>query len=56
MNCACSALNCRKVIKSIDKLPKDFFSKYFPLIPDYFQKIFIKNYIKSNEKIQRKQK
>ncbi len=49
MDCACGASKCRKVIKSIDKLPKDFFSKYFPLIPAYFQKIFMKNYIKNNK-------
>ena len=49
MPCSCNSPKCRKIIKSIDKLPKDFFIKYFPFIPKYFQKVFIKNYIKENK-------
>ena len=49
MPCNCGAKDCRKVIKSIDKLPADYFAKYFPLIPRYFQKIFIKTYIKEHK-------
>jgi len=49
MPCACGAKECRKVIKSIDKLPADYFAKYFPFIPKYFQMIFIKNYIKEHK-------
>lgn len=49
MNCLCDYEKCRKIIKSVDKLPKDFFIKYFPFIPKYFQRIFISNYIKNNK-------
>jgi hypothetical protein len=49
MNCSCDYKNCRKVIKSIDKLPKDFFDKYLPFIPKYFQGIYLENYIKNNK-------
>lgn len=48
MPCSCGSKNCRRTIKSVDELPKDFFSKYFPLIPNYFQKVFFKKYIKNN--------
>lgn len=50
MECNCGSDNCRKVIKSIDKLPMDYFLKYFPYIPNFFQKVFIEKYIKDNEK------
>jgi len=49
MECSCSSPKCRKVIKSIDKLPADYFTKYFPNIPKYFQKIFFKKYIKNHK-------
>lgn len=48
MLCSCSSPKCRKVIQSVDKLPVDFFVKYFPLIPKYFQKVFFRNYIKGD--------
>jgi len=46
MPCSCSSKKCRKIIRSIDQLPIEYFSKYFPYIPKYFQKIFFRNYIK----------
>jgi hypothetical protein len=49
MPCGCGEKTGRKIIKSIYKLPADYFEKYFPFIPKYFQKIFIKNYIKEHK-------
>ena len=41
MNCVCGEPNCRKIIRSIQFLPKKTFEKYLPYIPSYFQKIYI---------------
>jgi len=49
MPCSCGSKSCRKIIRSVDKLPIDFFDKYFPFIPKYFQKVFFKNYIKNHK-------
>lgn len=49
MQCSCSSPDCRKIIRSVDKLPKDFFLKYFPFIPRYFQRVFLSNYINKNK-------
>lgn len=48
MNCSCNAKDCRKIIKSIEKLPKNFYQRYFPYIPMYFQKVYIEKYISEN--------
>ncbi len=47
MPCLCGADNCRKLIRSIEHLPSDVFKKHFPNIPRYFQKVYIRHYIKS---------
>jgi len=47
MKCACGASNCRKLIRSIESVPTDVFKKHFPNIPRYFQKRYIRHYIKS---------
>ena len=49
MPCSCGTTDCRRVIRSIDKLPRSVFEKYFPNIPRYFQNIFIKKYIEKNK-------
>jgi|SRR3989344_75665 len=41
--CRCGSKKCRKVIKSIQFLPKNTFNKYLPYIPEYFQKVYIKH-------------
>lgn len=40
MNCHCGSKNCRKVIRSIQFLPKATYNKYMPYIPTYFQKVY----------------
>lgn len=49
MPCHCDSKNCRKMIRSINELPVDFFDKYFPFIPKYFQRVFIKKYIENHK-------
>ncbi len=49
MTCSCGSKKCRKVIKSVEKLPVDFFEQYFPFIPEFFQKVFFNNYINAKD-------
>jgi uncharacterized protein len=42
MNCSCGSSNCRKVIRSIQFLPKKIFESYLPYIPKYFRKVYYK--------------
>lgn len=38
MSCHCGSKNCRGVVESIIKLPKNDFERYMPFIPTYFKK------------------
>ena len=40
MPCSCGANNCRKIVKSIQYLPENYFKKYLPFVPRYFQKVY----------------
>ena len=40
MNCNCGSKNCRKVIRSIQFLPKKIYNKYTPYVPTYFMKVY----------------
>jgi hypothetical protein len=48
MTCSCGEENCRKTIKSIEKLPINFFASYYPYIPSYFEKVYFEKYISEN--------
>ncbi|MEK7140373.1 MAG: SET domain-containing protein-lysine N-methyltransferase [Patescibacteria group bacterium] len=39
MRCHCGARNCRKIIRSVQFLPKRQYQKYLPWVPTYFQKL-----------------
>lgn len=43
MECNCRNKNCRKLIKSIQHLPKKLIKKYTPFIPTYFMKVYNKS-------------
>ena len=47
MKCACNTPTCRKIIRSIEYVPTEVFRKHFPNVPRYFQKRYIRHYIKS---------
>lgn len=47
--CKCGYKHCRKIIRSIQFLPKNIFNKYMPYIPNFFKKEYIK-YNKQYEK------
>lgn len=42
MKCNCGKKNCRKIIKSVQFLPKKLFKKYQPFIPEFLQKQYLK--------------
>lgn len=44
MNCNCGSKNCRKIIRSIQFLPKKTYLKYNPYIPTYFMQIYKKDH------------
>ncbi len=44
MDCHCGKLGCRKVIRSVQFLPKDIFKRYLPFVPAYFKKLYIESH------------
>lgn len=42
MKCKCGSEKCRKVIRSIQYLPKKIYNKYDPHMPTYFKKVYQK--------------
>ena len=40
MRCNCGAKNCRKIIRSIQSLPRAVYTSYTPYVPTYFQKLY----------------
>jgi len=47
MPCFCKEAICRKVIRSIQTVPTDVFKRHMPYIPRYFQRLYIRNYVRS---------
>lgn len=41
MDCSCRQKNCRKIIRSIQFLPKKIFKKYLPYVPTCFKKVYL---------------
>lgn len=41
-NCKCGSRNCRKVVRSVQFLPKKVFNRYSPYVPEYFKKVYNK--------------
>lgn len=48
MKCKCGQKKCRKVIRSIQFLPKKIFKTYLPYIPTYFKNVYL-NIHKNNK-------
>ena len=46
--CKCGSKKCRKIIKSIQFLPKEVFNGYLPYISKYFQQVYIKYHKNKN--------
>ena len=40
MKCICKSKNCRKIIHSIQFLPRKIFKKYLPYVPNHSQKAY----------------
>ena len=50
MACRCEAKTCRKTIRSIQSVPTHVFKRHMPYIPRYFQRLYIRNYIRTRLK------
>lgn len=50
IDCSCGSKRCRGEIRAIYTVPPDVFKRHFKFVSKPFQKIFIKNYITSQEK------
>lgn len=44
MPCNCGQHNCRKIVRSVNFLPKKQFQKYFPFVPVYFKNLYFKSH------------
>ncbi len=40
MKCNCKSLSCRKIVRSIQFLPKRVITKYTPFVPTYFMRVY----------------
>lgn len=49
IKCSCGAKTCRKIIRSIHSVPTEVFKAHMPYIPRYFQKLFFRHYIRTQE-------
>lgn len=47
MTCSCGSRTCRKRIASIQSVPPAVFKRHMPLIPKNFQRIYLREYVKS---------
>ncbi len=41
IKCDCGSVNCRGIIRSVQFLPKDLYTKYLPYIPAFFKKVYL---------------
>ena len=41
MRCLCGETTCRKIIRSLQSLPKQLYAAYVPYIPTYFRKKYL---------------
>ncbi len=42
MKCCCGSRNCRKIIRSVEYLPKATFRKYYPYLPTIFRRFYMR--------------
>lgn len=47
IHCTCGTRNCRKEIRAIYTIPPSVFKKHMPYVSRYFQRIFLRNYIRN---------
>ena len=47
IHCHCGAKDCRKEIKTIYTVPPEVFKKHMPYVSRYFQRLYLRNYIRT---------
>lgn len=48
IRCHCGAKNCRKVIRAIYNVPPEVFKKHMPYISHYFQRLYLRTYVRKS--------
>lgn len=46
IHCTCGSKNCRKEIRAIYTVPPDVFKRHMPYVSRYFQRVYLRNYIR----------
>lgn len=54
VSCRCGSKSCRKRIRAIYTVPPEVFKKHLPYVSRYFQRLYLRNYIKSKELVRKK--
>lgn len=54
IRCHCDAKHCRKVIRAIYNVPPEVFRKHMPYVSRYFQRVYLRNYIRAKGKLPKK--
>lgn len=47
IHCSCGTKNCRKEIRTIYTVPPEVFKKHMPYVSRYFQRVYLRNYIRN---------
>lgn len=56
IHCTCGTKNCRKEIRAIYTVPPDIFKRHMPYVSRYFQRIYLRNYIRPKSNPRKKSK
>ncbi len=56
IRCHCGSKNCRKVVRAIYTVPPEVFKKHMPHVSRYFQRIFLRTYVRGRGKSPKKGK
>lgn len=47
LDCSCGAQSCRKSIRAIYTVPTEVFKRHMPYVPQYFQRAYIRNHVRT---------
>lgn len=56
IRCHCGAKDCRKEIRTIYTVPPEVFKRHMPYVSRYFQRVYVRNYIRTKQKTHKEAK
>lgn len=56
IRCHCGSKNCRKVVRAIYTVPPEVFKRHMPYISRYFQRVFLRTYVRGSNRPPKKRK